>query len=123
MLERGVSHVLQLGVWGETMGGRPRHGRHGGGADGVERSEAADKRRQTMERIRRETVLEITLEPIEGLNEADYELALSDTSTSGQQVVEATAARFYAEVAPKINVRQAQRALERAGKEHQELAG
>lgn len=92
-------------------------------AGDTERSKAADKRRQTMERIRRETVLEITLEPIEGLNEADYELALSDTSTSGQQAVEAIAARFYAEVAPKINVRQAQRALERAGKEHQELAG
>jgi hypothetical protein len=88
-----------------------------------DRSKAADKRRQTMERIRRETVLEITLEPIEGLNEADYTLALSDTSATGQQAAEATAARFYAEVAPKINVRQAQRALERAGKEHQELAG
>lgn len=92
-------------------------------AGDVERSKAADKRRQTMERIRRETVLEITLEPIEGLNEADYELTLDDTSASGQQSVEAAAARFYAEVAPKINVRQAQRALERAAKEHQELAG
>jgi hypothetical protein len=92
-------------------------------AGDAERSKAADKRRQTMERIRRETVLEITLEPIEGLSETDYALTLSDTSTSGQQAAEATAARFYAEVAPKINVRQAQRALERAGKEHQELAG
>jgi hypothetical protein len=92
-------------------------------AGDAERSKAADKRRQTMERIRRETVLEITLEPIEGLNEADYVLVLSDTSSSGQQAVEATAARFYVEVAPRINVRQAQRALERAAKEHQELAG
>jgi hypothetical protein len=31
------------------------------------------------------------------------------------------AARFYADVAPKINVREAQRALERAGKEHAAL--
>ena len=86
------------------------------------RAKDADKRRRTMERIRRETVLEITLEPIDGLDEADYALNLDDTSAAGQQAVEATAARFYAEVAPKINVRQAQRALERAGKAHQELA-
>jgi hypothetical protein len=88
----------------------------------ADRAKAADKRRQTMERIRRETVLEITLEPIDGLDEADYVLDLSDSSDEAQQALEASAARFYHDVAPKINVRQAQRALERAGKEHQELA-
>lgn len=88
----------------------------------TERAKAADKRRQMMERIRRETVLEITLEPIEGLDEADYMLKVDDVSALGQQAAEVTAARFYADVAPKINVRQAQRALERAGKEHHELA-
>ena len=88
----------------------------------VDRAKDADKRRQTMERIRREAVLEITLEPIEGLDEADYVLTLDDTSSAGQKAAEATAARFYADVAPKINVRQAQRALERAGRAHQEQA-
>jgi len=82
---------------------------------------AADKRKRKMERIRREAVLEITLEPIEGLDEADYALALDDQSPAGQQAVEQVAARFYADVAPRINVRQAQRALERAGKEHSAL--
>ena len=85
------------------------------------RATAADKRRQKMERIRREAVLEITLEPIDGLDEADYALNLDDSSVVGQQAVEKVAVRFYAEVAPKINVRQAQRALERAGKEHASL--
>ena len=88
----------------------------------ADRAKDADKRRQTMERIRREAVLEITLEPIEGLDEADYALALDDTSSAGQKTAESTAARFYADVAPKINVRQAQRALERAGQAHQTLA-
>lgn len=88
-----------------------------------DRAQAADKRRQKMERIRRELVLEITLEPIDGLDEADYALNLEDTSAAGQQTIEATAATFYADVAPKINVRQAQRALERAGKEHSALLG
>jgi hypothetical protein len=37
--------------------------------------------------------------------------------------VERIAAQFYADVAPKINVREAQRALERCGKQHRELSG
>lgn len=78
---------------------------------------AADKRRATMERVRRENVTEIKLEPIEGLRAADYALALDDPSPDAQRAAAATAARFYAEVASKINVREAQRALERAGRD------
>ena len=87
-------------------------------AGNEERATAADKRKKKMERIRRESVLEITLEPIEGLDEADYAVDFDDASAAGQLAAEQAAAKFYAEVAPKINVRQAQRALERAGKEH-----
>ena len=86
------------------------------------RAKDADKRRSKLERVRREHVLEITLEPIEGLDEADYTLNLDDHSPDGQAAVEQVAAKFYNEVAPKINVRQAQRALERCGKEHATLA-
>lgn len=86
------------------------------------RAADADKRRSNLERVRRENVTEIKLEPIEGLNEADYTLNLSDTSAAGQQAIEATAARFYVDTAPKLNVREAQRALERAGRQHAELA-
>jgi hypothetical protein len=87
-----------------------------------ERASEADKRRSTLERIRREYVVEITLEPIDGLDEANYALNLADTSAAGQAAVERTAARFYNDSAPKINVRQAQRALERCGKQHAELS-
>jgi hypothetical protein len=86
-----------------------------------ERAREADKRRAKLERVRRETVLEITLEAIDGLNEANYALNTADTSAAGQKAAEQVAARFYADVAPKINVREAQRALERAGKEHAAL--
>ncbi len=82
----------------------------------------ADKRRATLERIRREYVVEITLEPIEGLDEADYALDLEDKTEAGQRAVAQTAARFYSDVAPKINVRQAQRALEKCGQQYVELA-
>lgn len=83
------------------------------------RSAEADKRREKLERVRRENVVEITLEPIDGLNVADYSLDFS----ADAHVIEAIAARFYLDVAPKINVRSAQRALEQCAKQHQELAG
>lgn len=82
------------------------------------RAKAADKRRKKLERVRRENVVEITLEPISGLDADDYALDLGDGSAAGQAAAARTAARFYREAAPKINVRAAQRALERCGREH-----
>lgn len=86
------------------------------------RAADADKRRSNLERVRRENVTEIKLEPIEGLHEDNYALNLADTSPSGKAAVEAAAARFYTDAAPKINVREAQRALERCARQHAELA-
>ncbi|MCS7070732.1 MAG: hypothetical protein NZM00_04450 [Anaerolinea sp.] len=91
-------------------------------AGAVARAADAEKRRANFERVRRENVTEIKLEAIEGLNEADYVLNLTDASPAGMAAAEAIAARFYSDVAPKINVREAQRALERAAKQHQALA-
>mgnify|MGYP001286589209 CR=1 FL=1 len=91
-------------------------------AGSADRAAEADKRRVNLERVRRENVTEIKLEPIEGLDEGDYRLDLADTSAAGQVDVERTAARFYQDVAPKINVREAQRALERCARQHAENA-
>jgi hypothetical protein len=91
-------------------------------AGNEDRAKDADKRRSNLERVRRENVTEIKLEPIEGLDERDYEVNLNDTSAAGQKAVEQIAARFYADTAPKINVREAQRALERCAKQHSENA-
>ena len=82
------------------------------------KAKAADKRRKKLERVRRENVVEITLEPIAGLNADDYALDLNDGSAEGQAAVARIAARFYQDVSPKINVRAAQRALERCGREY-----
>ena len=84
-----------------------------------QRANAAEKRRMKLQRVRRENVVEITLEPIEGLDAANYALDLTDSSSHGQAEIQRRAARFYRDVAPKINVRAAQRALERCGKEHE----
>ena len=84
----------------------------------ADQATAADKRRAKLERARSLYVLEITLEPIEGLDETNYVMNLNDTSAAGQKAVAATAVRFYSEVAPRINVRDAQRILEKCGKEY-----
>lgn len=83
-----------------------------------ERSQAAAKRKSKLERVRRENVLEITLEAIDGLDESNYKMDFEDSSEAGQRAIEEIASRFYQDVAPEINVRQAQRALERCAKEH-----
>jgi hypothetical protein len=77
-------------------------------------AETAEKNRQKLERVRRENVVEITLEPIEGIEAADYVIGAGGTPEQS----EAVAAKFYADVAPKINVKAAQRALEQIGKTH-----
>ena len=87
-----------------------------------DRAKEATKRKKNLERVRRENVVEITLEAIDGLDENDYDFNFDDTSEGGQQAAEATAARFYEDVAPKINVRQAQRVLERYAGQHAGLA-
>lgn len=86
------------------------------------RASEADKRRQNLERVRRENVTEIKLEPIEGLHSDDYALNFADTSAEGRKALEAMAAKFYTDVAPHFNVREAQRAMERYARQHSELA-
>ena len=92
-------------------------------AGSSERAGDADKRRSKLERARRTYVLEITLEAIDGLNEANYAMNLNDTSPAGHKTVEQISAQFYTDVSPHINVRDAQRLLEKCAKEHTALAG
>ncbi len=92
-------------------------------AGSAERAAAADSRRARLERVRRQNVVEITLEPIEGLDEADYALNVDDTSPAGRSAAARTAIRFYNDTAPKITAKEAQRALERCRREHEEELG
>ena len=105
ILSHAVDLEAQLSAWYAGLGE-------------ADKAKAADKRRAKLERVRRENVVEITLEPIEGLRADDYALDLSGGSAEAQAAAAQVAARFYADVAPKINVRAAQRALERCGREH-----
>ncbi len=82
-----------------------------------EQANAAEKRRARLERIRREHVVEITLEPIHDLDDASFALNWDDTSEAGQAANAQALAAFYRAAAPKINVRPAARALERCAEE------
>ena len=85
-------------------------------ADKDDDARAADKRRQRLKRTRAEHVLEITLEPIHGLDVVDYARLHDAAATINER--EAAAAVFFRDAAPKINVRQAQRVLQRCAREH-----
>lgn len=85
------------------------------------RAKASKSRSQKIEQSRRENVTEITLEPIDDLDEADYALDLSTYTPSNINTVETVVQKFYNDASPKINVREARRVLERCLKEHGKL--
>ena len=92
-----------------------------GGAHAAEFSERAKGSRVRSSRLeasRRQNVTEITLEPIEGLDEADYAL---DLSAADINAIEATVRQFYTDAMPKINVREARQVLQRNLKEHNRM--
>ncbi len=84
----------------------------------ADKAKAAADRVKKLERARREYVVEITLEPIDGLDTDSYALNVEDRSDAGQTALVAKAQQFYQDAAPKINVRQAQRILEKCGKQY-----
>ena len=84
------------------------------GIHGEELSKRANdchKRVRKLERSRRENVTEITLEPIEGLDAANYQLDFTKNSPQAINAIEETVIRFYADVTPKINVLESRRVL------------
>lgn len=84
------------------------------------RAKSSRDRKRKLERSRRENVTEITLEPVEGLDENDYKISsnLNDYSVVSVNTIEKIVLQFYADVTPKINVLESRRVLKRCYKEH-----
>jgi rubrerythrin len=80
----------------------------------------ARKRLARLERARREGVAEMILEPITGLDSADYAVTLNLELTPTKQalVLEEAAARFYREAAEKMPIREVVRLFERMAGEN-----
>ena len=85
------------------------------------RAKACVKCKQRLERSRRENITEITLEPIEGLDESNYRMDLSGKSLQDIDVIEKQIVTFYFDVTPKINVLETRRVLKRCHNEHKKL--
>ena len=85
------------------------------------RSKASLKRKKNLERSRRENITEITLEPIEGLETANYVIDTTkmdlETINNNEKIV----VKFYGDAGPKLNVLESQRLFKRCHKEHNNL--
>jgi hypothetical protein len=87
-------------------------------AEFKQRAEDARKRRKKIEISRTRDVTEITLQPIEGLDEANYQIDLSQTDIKTVNMAEEVVKQFYNDATPKINVRESRKVLERCLKDH-----
>ncbi len=85
------------------------------------RAKGCVKRKQRLKRSRRENITEITLEPIEGLDENNYQLNLTDTTLQDIDTLEKQVVTFYFDVTTKINVLETRRVLKRCQNEHNNL--
>lgn len=84
------------------------------------RAKACRLRKRKLEQSRRLNVTEMILEPIEGLDESNYQLDLTLTPHA-INANEETISRFYADAGPKINVLESRRIFRRCQKEHSKL--
>jgi hypothetical protein len=87
-------------------------------------AKGSEKRLKRLERVRRETVTEMILEPIRDLRLSDDLAALADIDSSAPlspadaHQLELSAGAFYDKAAKKIGLAEAARALHRLGKEN-----
>ncbi len=85
------------------------------------RAKMSIKRKTKLERSRRENITEITLEPIEGLNQEDYKLNFSNLSLESFKATERIISKYYRDAGPKINVLESRRIFKKYCKEHSDL--
>jgi rubrerythrin len=83
------------------------------------------KRKQRLTAVRQDNVTEMVLEPISGLNQADYEPVVNATTDRASALAEAIrleerAERFYQDAGPKLNVTEPRRAFQKLAQENTE---
>ncbi|HVO43201.1 MAG TPA: hypothetical protein VMT34_11285 [Aggregatilineales bacterium] len=83
------------------------------------------KRKQRLIGIRQDNVTEIVLEPITGLNGANYSVASAPPTSAAEALtaarrIEARAQQFYLDSGPKLNVTEPRRAFQKLAQENAE---
>jgi rubrerythrin len=83
----------------------------------------AQKHVKRLERLRREAVTEMILEPLRGLQAADYQVDWSvrepDMMMAQAMAIEEAGRRFYTDAAAQIPIIEATRAFKKLAKEHE----
>jgi rubrerythrin len=85
----------------------------------------SSKRKQRLTAVRQDNVTEMVLEPISGLNQADYEPVVTAPTDQPGALAEAIrleerAERFYHDAGPKLNVTEPRRAFQKLAQENTE---
>jgi len=83
------------------------------------------KRQQRMVAIRQDNITEIILEPISGLDPADYLLSVTTPADRQHALtqaleLESRVKQFYVEAEPKLNVTEPRRAFQKMAQENEE---
>jgi len=83
------------------------------------------KRKQRLTAIRQDNITEIVLEPISGLDVADYEIVDTPPADRNAALTQALALeslvkKFYLEAEPKLNVTEPRRAFQKMARENEE---
>lgn len=93
-------------------------------AEGERGASACRKRQQLLERVRREHVTEMILEPIHGLQGASYTLGCALSANASREealrdlrAAEHVLARYYTDAAPQISIPEVKRILQRLARE------
>jgi len=120
-----ITFEQQLGTFCRTLQGSASGELSGRLAQAIE---AAQKREKLLERVRRENVAEMILEPISGFRSEDYTLgdvpgagASPEALAGAWHRAEQTAVSFYTLGAQKLPIPEVKRIFERLAKEHERL--
>ncbi len=91
----------------------------------AEYARKSGKRRQRLVAVRQDNITEMVLEPINGLNQLDYEVlpsAPGDRMSAVSEAIrlETRAERFYVDAGPKLNVTEPRRMFQKLALENNE---
>jgi hypothetical protein len=89
------------------------------GSDWATWATGAEKRGARLDRVRREMVQEMTLEPLVGLRSEDYAVDWTQRGIDAIRAIEETGRRFYVDMAGHISVAEVARTFKKLAEEHE----
>jgi len=88
------------------------------GNECTELAAGAEKRAERLDRVRREMVTEMILEPLSGLRSEDYAVDWTKKGPEAVRAIEETGRHFYTDMAGRISVTEVARTFKKLAQEH-----